>query len=181
MKLAAMLKQLWRAHRYATPDDIRNVFGDYHNALHWLAAFLLGDDKLADDCIVDACTVAQAQSPVFHEWLVHWAARATFRSALQVQYPSIAEIARDYEKDEPVRLEHPPLSPGHFELLVKDSEDIRHRLDVVCRFVLVMRGIAKDSSTEVGSHLGMSESGVERAYRVAYDAIDSRLQRGALQ
>jgi len=181
MKLTTILKQLGRFHRYATPDDIRKVFGDYHNALHWLAAFLLGDDKQADNCIVDACTVAEAQTPVFHEWLVHWAARATFRSALQVQYRSIAEIARQYEKDEPVNLEHPPLSPGHFKSLVEDSNDIRHRLDVVCRFVLVMRGIAQDSSTEVGVQLGMSESAVERAYRVAYDAIDGRLPAGTLQ
>ena len=78
MKLATLLECIRGNHRYATADDIRKVFGDYHNALRWLAFFLTGDHRLADSCLVDACTIAQTQTPVFHEWLVHWAARPPF-------------------------------------------------------------------------------------------------------
>jgi len=172
MKLAAMLDQMLRRHRYATADDIRKFFGDYHNTLHWLAFFLIGDKKLADACIVDACTVAQTQTPVFHEWLIHWAARATLRCALQRQHALVAELAAKYEKSERVHRERPPLSPKYFRMLVENSEDIRARLDVVCRFVLIMRGIAKDSHEGVAAQLGISQSAVARAYCVAFDTLD---------
>ena len=171
MKLTAILEKISGNHRYATADDIRNVFGDYHNALRWFAVFLIGDEKLADACIVDACTIAQTQTPTFHEWLVHWAARATVRCALQRQRGCIAELAPEYEKGEPDQVELPPLSAEHFRLLVKNSEDIHARLDILCRFVLVIRGIAKDSYSEVAAQLGISRSAVERAYCVAFDTL----------
>lgn len=179
MKLASILEKILGNHREVTADDIRNLFGDYHNALHWFAVFLVGDDKLADACIVDACAIAQTQTPAFHEWLVHWAARATVQCALQRQRPRIAELAADYEKSEPDPVEIPPLSAEYFRLLVKNSEDIHARLDILGRFVLVIRGIAKDSYGEVAAQLGISRSAVERAYRVAFDTIDTRLLRGA--
>jgi hypothetical protein len=172
MRLGTMLEEIRGKHRYATADDIRKVFGDYHNVLRWLAVFPIGNEKLAADCIVDACTIAQTQTPVFHKWLVHWAARATVACALQIERGRIAELAPDYEKSESVHREHPPLSVKYFGLLIRNSEDIHARLDVLCRFVLVLRGIAKDSCNEVAAQLGISQSAVERAYCVAYDTLD---------
>ena len=171
MNLATLLKRIWGNPRYATADDIRKIFGDYHNALHWLAFFLIGDDKLADSCVVDACTIAETQTPVFHEWLVHWAARATLRFALRSQHARIAELAAEYEKGEPVPVERPPLLKNYFRSLIRNSEDIHNRLDVLCRFALIMRGIAKDSVGEVATQLGVSPRAVERAYCVAFDTI----------
>ena len=171
MRLKTLFQRIRGNHRYATTDDIRRVFGDYHNALHWLALFLTGDDKLADSCLVDACTIAQTQTPVFHEWLVHWAARATLRCALRSQHARIAELATEYEKGEPVPGERPPLLVKYFRFLIRNSEDIHNQLDVLCRFVLVMRGIAKDSFEEVATQLGISARAVEQAYSVAFDTI----------
>ncbi len=179
MKLATIWEKISGNHRYATRDDIRNTLGDYHNALHWFAVFLVGDEKLADACIVDACTIAQTQAPMFHEWLIYWAARATVRCALQKQRVRLAELAPEYERTQPVHVEHPPLSPEYFALLIKNSQEIHSRLDVLCRFVLVLRGIAKDSSDEVAAQLGISRSAVERAYCVAFDTLDTLLLRGA--
>lgn len=172
MTLATILKEIRGNHRCVTEDDIRKVFGDYHNVLRWLAVFLIGGGKPADTCIVDACTIAQTQAPVFHEWLVHWAARATVGCALQRLHAQIAELATEYEKSEPVHVEHPPLSAGYFLLLIRKSEDIHARLDVLCRFVLVMHGIAKCSCAEVAAQLGISRSAVERAYCLAFDALE---------
>jgi len=178
MKLATILEEIWGNQRCATTDDIRKTFGDYHNLLRWLAVFLTGDEKLADACIVDACTIAETQTPDFHEWLIHWAARATVGCALQGQHVPLAELAPEYEKPEPGHTEHPPLSAEYFGLLIKNSEEIRSRLDVLCRFVLVLRGIAKDSFDEVAAQLGITRSAVERAYCVAFDALDLAV-RGA--
>ncbi len=170
-KLATIFEEIRRKRRYATADDIRNVFGDYHNGLHWLAIFLIGDEELAEACVIDACSIARAQTPIFHEWLVQWAALATLRSALQRQNTRIAELAPEYENGEPVDVERPPLLAEHFRMLIRHSEDIHARLDVLCRFVLVMRGIAKESLDEVAAKLGISRGAVERAYCVAFDTL----------
>jgi DNA-directed RNA polymerase specialized sigma24 family protein len=175
MKLKAKLEKILGIHRYATAGDMRNVFGEYHIALHWFAFFLIGDEKLAEACIVDACSIAQTQTPFFHEWLVHWAARATVQCAFQSQRARIAELAPEYEKSEPAQVKRPPLATECFRLLVTNSEDIHARLDILCRFVLVLRGIAKDSYDEVAAELGISRSAVERAYWVAFDTLDSCL------
>ena len=172
VRMRTIVKELSGNYRCAKEDDIRGVFGDYHNVLRWLTVFLIGNDKLADACIVDACTITQTQTPDFHEWLVHWAARATVGSALQAQHARIVELASEYEKCEPVQEEHPPLSAEYFRLLINESDAIHARLDVLCRFVLVMRGIAKYSSLEVASQLGISPGAVERAYSVAFETLD---------
>jgi len=157
--------------RYASPDDVRKVFGDYHNALRWLALFLVGDEKLAEECVIDVCTIATEASPDFHEWLVHWAVHATFRSAFQRMRTAIAELARKYEKTDLAFEEHPPLSAKQFQCLVSNSEPIRNSLDVLCRFVLVMRGLAKDSPEQVSAELAFSQVAVERAYDVAFKTL----------
>ena len=177
MKLPTILEKILGIHRYATADDIRNVFGEYHNALHWFAFFLIGDEKLADACIVDACSIAQTQTPFFHEWLVHWAARATVQCAFQSQRARIAELAPGYEQSEPDQEERPPLATEYFRLLVTNSEDIHARLDMLCRFVLILRGLAKDSYDEVAAQLGISRRAVKRAYCIAFDTLDTCLLR----
>lgn len=179
MNLSTLLDEIRGIRRYATAADIRKVFGDYHNVLHWLAVFLIGDEKLAEACIIDACPIAQTPGPTFHEWLVHWAARATARCALQRQHAQIAEVAPAYEKGEPVVEERPPLSPELFQLLINNSEVIHARLDVLCRFVLVYRGIAKESGDAVAAELRISPIAVERAYNVGFDALNL-VQRGAV-
>ena len=178
MKLSTLLDEIRGIHRYATADDIRRVFGDYHNVLHWLAVFLIGDEKIADACMVDACNIAHTRGPIFHEWLVHWAARATVRSAFQTQHAQIAQLAPEYEKNEPVYEKHSPLSAECFRLLIQNSKLIHARLDVLCRFVLIIHGIAKDSCDEVAGQLGISPIAVERAYSVAFDTL-GLLQRDA--
>ena len=178
MKLAAMLAEIRRSHRYVARDNIRNVFGDYHNALHWLALFLVGNHELAESCVIDACTIATIDTPNFHEWLVHWAVRATFRSALQNERKSVAEFAPKYERDEPLVEEQAPLLTEQFRQLVSHSELIHSRLDVLSRFVLVMRGIAKDSFDEIAAQLGVSRTAVAQAYRFAVDLIDDFPREG---
>ncbi len=159
-----------RSHRYATVEDVRKIFADYHDALHWLAAFLIGD-KLAAACVIDACNIAERQGHEFHEWLAHWAARATFRCALQRQEADIVELGPTYERSEGVHEKRSPLSPEDLQLLVEESDVLRARLDVLCRYVLIMHGIAKESCEEVAAQLEVRPSAVERAYCIAYETL----------
>ncbi|MGD0417560.1 MAG: hypothetical protein ABSA80_19540 [Terriglobales bacterium] len=171
MKWPDILDILQRpSHRYATVEDVRKIFADYHDALHWLAGFLIGD-KLAPACVIDACNIAERQGPVFHEWLAHWAARATLRCALRMQRADIVKLAPAYERFEGVNEGRSPLSPEDLQLLVEGTDVLRDRLDVLCRFVLIVHGIAKESREEVAAQLGVSEKAVDRAYCVAFDTL----------
>jgi len=172
MKLATIFEELRANRRYATTADILNFYGDYHNLLRWLAGFLLRDEKVADECIIDASTIAESQTPDFHEWLVHWAARATVRCALQKQHAAITDLALTYEKIDSGHPKHYPLSPENFLALVKNSDDIHTRLDVLCRCVLVLRGIAKHSCNDIAAQLGIGRNAVEQAYCVAFDTLE---------
>jgi DNA-directed RNA polymerase specialized sigma24 family protein len=162
--------------RYATVEDVRKIFADHYDALHWLAGFLIGD-KLAPACVIDACNIADRQGPVFHEWLARWAARATLRCALQMQGVDVAELAPTYERFERVHAKRSPLSPEDLQLLILESDVLPARLDVLCRFVLVMNGIAKESYEEVAAQLGVSQSAVERAYCIAFHTLHLMSER----
>jgi len=85
----------------------------------------------------------------------------------------VAELASKYEKTEPDRSNQPPLSKQDFLFLVKNSDRLRTRLDPLCRFVLVLRGIAKDAYDQVAAQLGISRRAVERAYCIAFDTVES--------
>ena len=171
MELEISLRKILQRRRYATPDDIRKVFGDYHNALRWLALFLVGDEKIAESCIIDVCTIAETASADFHEWLVYWAARATFRAAFQQKRELVQQLGLMYEDEGTCGHEQPPLSPEQFRGLIERSVYVHSRLDVVCRFVLVMRGLAKDSIDEVAAQLRMSRRAAERAYCTAFSIV----------
>lgn len=171
MSITAILQQIRGEQPCATPDDIRETFGDYHNVLYWLAAFLTEGENLPDRCIVDACTVAETQTPAFHEWLVHWAARATVRCLLQTQRARIAELGPKYHESEPSNVKRRPLPREYVQLVIKRSDKIHAQLDVLCRFVLIMRGIAQASCDEIAGQLGISPSAVNRAYCVAFEAL----------
>lgn len=173
MNLATILEEILGSHNRLTEDDIRQTFGEYHNLLRWLATFLMPDGERTDAPIVDACTITETQGPVFHEWLVHWAARATLQRALQEQHTAIAELASKYEKSEPVHRKHGPLSKEYFLVLAKNSEVLHARLDPLCRFVLVLCGAAKNSYEEVAAQLGISRSAVEGSYCAAFDALEA--------
>jgi len=171
MKLAALVDDIFRKHHYATADDVRNTFGDYHNVLHWLTSFLMGEGGSSDQYIVDAGSLSKMATPEFHDWLVQWAARATVRNVLQSQRERIAELALEYEKSSPAHQDHTPLSVEQFQALIRNSEKIHADLDVLCRFVLVIRGIAREPVEEVAAQLGISCTAAEGAYCVAFDAL----------
>jgi hypothetical protein len=44
-------------------------------------------------------------------------------------------------------------------------------MDVLCRYALIMHGIAKEPYEEVAGQLGVSKIAVEQAYCVAFDTL----------
>lgn len=171
-KLTMILDEMIGKHPTATVDDIRKTFGEYHNFLRWLTAFLLEKDKGNEDCIVDACNITETQAPEFQEWLVHWAAHATIHCVYDRQQEKIAKLAHKYENPEPPDGRHRPLSPEQISVLTRNSKQIQARLDPLCRFVLVLHGMGKLSYGEIATQLRISEVAVERAYATAFETIE---------
>jgi DNA-directed RNA polymerase specialized sigma24 family protein len=158
----------------ATADEIRAAFTEHREELAWLAGFLTGDETLAAACIMDARKLAQSESKVDQEWLWTSARDATIRSALDVQRERIAQLSSAYDHRACIYEQHaaPPLDIDTLEFLVRESDEIRLRLDSICRFVLVLRGIENRRSREVARLLGISEHAVEAACCVALQSID---------
>lgn len=151
----------------ATADEIRAAFTEHREELAWLAGFLTGDEMVAAACIIDARKVVQ-------EWLWTSARDATIRSALDVQQVRIGQLSSAYDHHGCIYEQHaaPPLDIETLEFLVRESDEIRLRLDSICRFVLVLRGIENRLLPEVALLLGISEHAVEAAYCAALQSID---------
>ncbi len=171
-KLTMILDEIMGRHQPATIDDIRKTFGEYHNLLHWLSAFLVQQEKVSDDYIVDACNIADTQGPEFHEWLIHWAAHATINSIYDKQQERIAKLAPKYETGEAPPGRYSPLSPEYVSVLIRNSEPIRARLDLLCRFVLVLHGMGQISYGEIATQFRISDLAVERAYAAAFETVE---------
>lgn len=157
----------------ATAGEFRRLFTEYRAALNWLAEFLTGDENMAAACLIDACALAETQNEVLQEWLLHWARRATIRSAIEMQHARIAQLAAAYERHPCTHPQHAALSQESTELLVAQSNVLRDRLDVLCRFVLVMRGLERYSFPDIALLLGFSRPAVETVYCAALELLEA--------
>jgi len=155
----------------ATADDVNQAFVRHREELEWLALFLTGDQTLAEACIVDACAIAATENQVFKDWLVRWARRATIRSAYDMQKSRIAELGTTYERNPRVHREQAEVTQKTLQLLVKRSNSNGPRMDVLCRFALVLRGIQHYSSLESALLLNVTRMAIEAAYSTALESL----------
>jgi hypothetical protein len=157
-----------------TADEIRAAFTERREELAWLAGFLTADEMMAAACLIDARQLAQSEGKVVQEWPWTSARDATIRSALDVQRVRISQLSSAYDHHRCIYEQHAalPLDIDTLEFLVHESDDIRLRLDSICRFVLVLCGIESRCSRQVARLLGISEHAVEAAYCAALESLD---------
>ena len=153
-------------------ENVAAVFRDYRDGLEWLASFLTGDEKIGAACVIDACALAESENPGFQEWLLEWARLATIRSAWQIQQRRIAQLSQAYRQRRCIHGGHPALSADSVEHLLEESRWITTRLDVLCRFALVICGLEKRSAHEAALLLGVDRTSVEGAYCTAIKFLE---------
>ena len=153
-------------------ENIGAVFSERREELEWLASFLTGDDKIGAACVIDACAMAESENPGFQEWLLGWARLATIRSAVQIQQRRIAQLSPAYMQRQCIHGGHPALSADSLERLVKESHWVMTKLDVLCRFALVICGLEKRSAQEAALLLGVDRTSVEGAYCIAIKFLE---------
>jgi len=64
------------------------------------------------------------------------------------------------------------LSAGTAELLAIEFDTVQLRVDVLCRFVLILCGIERRSITEAAQLLGITRCAVESAYSAALESLE---------
>src|SRR5690349_10683196 len=83
----------------ATADEvIRGPFAENQEQLRWLAAFLTGNDQIAEACIVDAYEFSERLFTLTPDHLPISPAFAAIDSALEIQRARIADLSRVYER-----------------------------------------------------------------------------------
>jgi hypothetical protein len=156
----------------ASAEEIRIAFIENKQALTWLAEFLTGDEMIASACVIDACTLTEREYEIGKEWFWAWPRYATIHSALDIQRMRIAELAPVYSRDDRLHGHHAPLSQDMVGFVASESLAIRHQLDVLCRFVLILCGIEERTSGEAALLLGISKHAVEAAYCAALESLE---------
>ena len=153
-------------------EEIRTAFIENNQALTWLAEFLTNDETIASACVIDACSLTEREYERGQEWSRTWPRYATIHSALDIQRVRIAQLAPVYNRVDRIHGHHATLSQDMIGFMISESLDVRHQLDVLCRFVLILCGVEKSSSGEAALLLGISKNAVEAAYCAALESLE---------
>lgn len=157
----------------ATADEaIRGTFAEHQEELRWLAAFLIGNEEVAEACVVDACEFSQRLFALMPDRLPVSAVFAAIDSALEIQRARIAELSHVYERRMCLHAAHEQLPRESLEFIVVESDVIGSRLDTLCRFVLIIFGIEKFTADETARWLGINVLAVESAYCAALESLE---------
>jgi hypothetical protein len=156
----------------AVGECVGTVFSQNREELKWLAIFLIGDAKIAEACVVDACAQAESEKPDLQEWPSKWASMSTIRSAAQIQQQRIAQLSSAYLQSGCIHGGHMVLSSDWFDVLLEESRVVCARLDILCRFALVICGLEKRSANEAALLLGVDPASVEGAYCAAIKSLE---------
>ena len=152
--------------------DVRMVFAEYREELEWLATLLTGDEKVAQACVIDACSLSESGKFNHREWLLEYARLATVRSAVETQRRRIAELASVYHRRPCLHNGHPTLSMDCLELLVTESDRLIAKMDVLARCAVVICGVEKRSFVEAACLLGIDVTSVESAYCAGFEFLE---------
>lgn len=156
----------------ASAEEIRSAFIENNQALTWLAEFLIGDKMIASACVIDACTLMERVYEIGQEWLWTWQRDATIHFALDIQRSRIAQLSPVYDHGGGIHKHHAPLSQDMIGFVASESDAIRHKLDVLCRFVLILCGVEQRPPGEAALLLGISKHAVDIAYCAALEFLE---------
>lgn len=156
----------------ASAEEIRTAFIENNQALAWLAEFLIGDRTIASACVIDACTLMEREYEIGQEWLWIWPRDATIHSATDFQRSRIGQLSPVYDRGGCIHKHHAPLSQDMIGFVASESDAIRHKLDVLCRFVLILCGVEHRPSREAALLLGISKHAVDVAYCAALEFLE---------
>lgn len=155
----------------ATPGSVYRAFEHQREELTNLASFLTGSGELADVCLIDAYDLCLENGNSWEGSLDSKVRRATFQSAMDLQAPMLAALRPIYSKRHCPHGQHAPVSPEVLTILTSQVPRALVRLDVMCRFALVLRASQDYSPEESAIVLGVSREVLEAVYCSALRAL----------
>jgi hypothetical protein len=156
----------------ASAEEIRTAFIENNQALTWLAEFLTGDEMIASACVIDACNLTEREYEIGQKWFWTWPRSATIQSAFDIQRSRISQLSPVYDRGGCIHEHHVPLSQDMTGFVASEFDAIRHKLDVLCRFVLILCGVEQRPPCEAALLLGISKHAVDVAYCTALDSLE---------
>jgi len=157
--------------RFASANEVRDVFESQSEQLRWLAEAITGDSQLAARCVIDASKLTENNSAIFRDWLAHWARNATVRCSLDHMHTQISHSAE-------ARYERVQCSHGGHEVLSSDAAaaleqwpawELAAHLDPLSRAVLILRGVQHAAIQDCVLTLRVPRTAILAAYCSAID------------
>ena len=162
-----------------TSNDYRRLFAGSAERLGWLCYLLTGNEELSEK-LLDAALEQSLKGAdhVFREWMVSWARRLIVRVCIETMRPQIAEVAQAAYLLPPMRLgaiDQERLSP----VLSLPADALQERLlelDVLSRFVFVLRALEGYSRRETSLLLNIDDRCCEWTYVGAAESLEGTLE-----
>jgi DNA-directed RNA polymerase specialized sigma24 family protein len=164
-----------RANDRCTSNDYRRLFAGSAERLRWLCYLLTGDHDLSEKLLSAALEQSlKGSDHVFREWILSWARRLIIRVCIETMRPHITEIAQSAFLLPPMRLDAIDQT-RLLTMLSLPAEIFQERLlglDVLSRFVFVLRGMEGYSRRETSLLLNIDDRTCEWVYVRAADALE---------
>lgn len=162
-----------------TSNDYRRLFAGSTERLRWLCYMLTGNEALSEKLLNAALEQSlKGSDHVFREWMVSWARRLIIRVCIETMRPQIDGISRSAYLLPPMRLgaiDSERLS----DVLSLPPEVFQERLlqlDVLSRFVFVLRGLEGYSRRETSLLLNIDDRACEWIYVRASEAMQENTE-----
>jgi DNA-directed RNA polymerase specialized sigma24 family protein len=161
-----------------TEGDYRTLFASSKEQLRWLCFTLTGDAELSDKAVDAALRQSlKGADHVFREWMLSWARRLTIKFCIVTLRPAVSRIGYRRCSCQETELN----SVEHFDrhiLLNLSAETLQRtllRLDVLSRFVFVLRALEGYSRRDTALLLDIDDRLCELTYSQATKALRTYL------
>ena len=150
-----------------TSSDYRRLFASSSERLRWLSQILTGNDELSEKILHAALEQSlKGSDHVFREWMVSWARRLIIRVCIETMRPQLTDIAKSVYLLPPMRLD--AIHQDRLSVVLSLPADVLHerllQLDVLSRFVFVLRGLEGYSRRETALLLNIDDRACEWMY-----------------
>jgi DNA-directed RNA polymerase specialized sigma24 family protein len=159
-----------------TSNDYRRLFAGSAERLRWLCYMLTSSEELSEKLLNAALEQSlKGSDHVFREWMISWARRLIIRVCIDTMRPQVAGISRSAYLLPPMRLD--AIDPERLsDVLSLPAEVFQERLlqmDVLSRFVFVLRGLEGYSRRETSLLLNIDDRACEWIYVRAAEAMEA--------
>jgi len=162
-----------------TSSDYRQLFAGSAERLRWLCYLLTADDELSDQLLDAALEQSlKGSDHVFREWMVSWARRLIIRVCAETMRAQITATAQSLYMLPPMRLgaiDAERIAQA-MSLPAEVFEERVLRLDVLSRFVFVLRAMEGYSRRDTALLLNIDDRSCEWTYVRAAEAIETDVE-----